>query len=78
MSASATAGRFSILPLMLTIGAGVGLMSISVVIADCVLLNFTQKKKIFQKLKELDVKDVELQEQGHSHEPQELQQKILL
>ena len=42
---------------MLTIGAGIGLMSISVLIADCVLLHFTKEKKLFQKMKEIDVKE---------------------
>jgi hypothetical protein len=32
-------------------------MSISVLIADCVMLNFTNKKKLFQRLKELDAKE---------------------
>jgi hypothetical protein len=51
------AGRFSILPLMITIGAGFGLMGFSVIIADCILLNFTEKKKLFQKLKAIDAKE---------------------
>ncbi len=42
-----------------TIGAGIGLMSISVLIADCVLLHFTEKRKFFQRVKELDAKDYE-------------------
>lgn len=43
---------------MITIGAGLGLMSISVIIADCVLLNCTKNKKFYQEIKELDVKKV--------------------
>ena len=42
---------------MLTIGAGFGLMSLTVIIADCVMLHCTKDKKIFQKMKELDLKD---------------------
>jgi P2X purinoceptor 4 len=57
INVSGTAGKFNILPLMLTIGAGIGLMSISVLIADCVLLHFTKEKKLFQKMKEIDVKE---------------------
>lgn len=51
------AGKFSILPLMITVGAGFGLMGLSVLIADCILLNFTHKRKLFQKLKAIDAKE---------------------
>lgn len=54
INVSGTAGKFNIVPLMLTIGAGIGLMSISVILADCVMLNFTKKKKIYKEIKELD------------------------
>ncbi|RNA03750.1 P2X purinoceptor 4, partial [Brachionus plicatilis] len=55
INVSGIAGKFNIVPLMLTIGAGIGLMSISVILADCVLLNFTKKKRFYQEIKELDV-----------------------
>jgi hypothetical protein len=45
---------------MLTIGAGFGLMSLTVIIADCVMLHCTKDKKIFQKMKELDLKDTSI------------------
>ena len=48
------AKKFSILPLMTTIGAGFGLMGFSVLITDCILLHFTRKKELFQKLKAID------------------------
>lgn len=54
INVSGTAGKFNIVPLMLTIGAGIGLMSISVILADCVLLNFTKKKKLYKEIKEID------------------------
>ena len=41
------------IPLFLTIGAGIGLMSISVLIADFTLLHCTKKKKFYQKIKEI-------------------------
>jgi hypothetical protein len=43
---------------MLKIGAGLGLMSISVIIADCVMLNMTSPKKrqYFRSMKHLDLK----------------------
>jgi len=40
---------------MLTIGAGFGLMSISVIVADCVMLHCTKDKKLYQQVKKLKV-----------------------
>ena len=57
ITVTGNAGKFSIIPLMITIGAGFGLMGFSVLIADCILLNFTRKKKLFQKLKAIDAKE---------------------
>ena len=42
---------------MLTIGTGFGLMSLSVIIADCVMLYCTKNKSLYQKIKEINVKD---------------------
>ncbi len=56
---SGQAGKFSMIPLFLTIGAGIGLMSISGLIADFTLLNCTKKKKIYQKIKEISPSEVE-------------------
>jgi hypothetical protein len=33
------------------------MMSISILIADCVMLNCTKEKDIFKKMKELDIKE---------------------
>lgn len=55
INVSGTAGRFDLVPLLLTIGAGLGLMSLSVVVADCVMLHCTKKKKLYQQVKELEV-----------------------
>ncbi len=57
INVSGTAGKFSLIPLMLTIGAGIGLMSISVLVADCVMLHCTKDRKYFAKMKELDLKN---------------------
>jgi hypothetical protein len=54
---SGKAGMFSILPFMLTIGAGIGLLSLSELIADMFLLNCTDKKKYYKKIKQLKAKD---------------------
>ena len=45
------------MPLTVKIGAGFGLMGVSVLIADCVMLHCTKDRKYFQKMKELDVKE---------------------
>ena len=37
--------------------SGFGLLGLSVLISDCILLNFTQKKKLFKKLKAVDAKE---------------------
>lgn len=57
INVSGTAGKFSIVPLMLTIGAGFGLMSLSVIVADCVMLHCTKNKSLYQKIKELDLNE---------------------
>ena len=57
INVSGIAGKFNIIPLMMTIGTGFGLMSISVLVADCVMLHCTKEKAFFQKMKELDIKE---------------------
>lgn len=42
---------------MVKIGAGFGLMGVSVLIADCVMLHCTKDRKMFQKMKELDINE---------------------
>jgi P2X purinoceptor 4 len=54
VSVTGTAGMFSIVPFMLSIGAGIGLMSLSVIVADCVMLHCTSNKRLYQDMKELD------------------------
>jgi hypothetical protein len=52
------AGKFSILPFMLSIGSGIGLLSISQLVADMFLLNCTGKKKLYKKVKEIEANEV--------------------
>ncbi|CAF1057371.1 unnamed protein product [Brachionus calyciflorus] len=59
INVSGIGGKFNLVPLMMTIGAGLGLMSISVLIADCVMLHCTKERKYFQKVKELDLNFVD-------------------
>jgi hypothetical protein len=42
---------------MLTIGTGLGLMSLSVLIADFVTIHFSQKKEIYKKVKNINLDD---------------------
>lgn len=47
---SGEAGKLSILPLFLTVGAGLGLLSISTMLADCFMSNFSKKRKFYRNL----------------------------
>ena len=42
---------------MITIGYGFGLLSLSDLVADAILLNMTEKRKLFKQLKELDAQN---------------------
>ena len=48
---SGKAGKFNFIPFFTTIGSGIGLLSIATLVADCLLLNLTKKRKFYQKLK---------------------------
>ena len=39
------------MPLTMTLGGGLGLMSISVIVAELVMLHCTKEKKLYQKMK---------------------------
>lgn len=54
ITVSGKAGKFNLIPLLLTVGAGVGLLSVATLVADCFLLNFSSKKKLYREMKELD------------------------
>jgi hypothetical protein len=45
-----------LIPLLLTVGSGLGLLSISAMIADCYMTNFSVKRKLFRYLTVLEVK----------------------
>jgi hypothetical protein len=71
ISVTGQAGKFNIIPLMTTIGAGLGLMGISVILADCVMVNFSKKKAMFIKFKELDMKEAAVKTTINSDEPKQ-------
>jgi hypothetical protein len=48
------AGKFDFIPLLLTTGAGFGLLALPTIIADFILLNCTKKRKFYKQLKEAD------------------------
>jgi P2X purinoceptor 4 len=66
INVSGTGGKFSVVPLMVTIGTGFGLMSLSVIIADCVMLNCTTLRSFYQRVKEL-----KLEERGNDERKEE-------
>ncbi len=52
------AGRFNVLPLLVRLGSGLGLLSLATIITDLFLLNLTGKKKhLYRRLKELNHKN---------------------
>jgi len=51
------AGKFSFLPLLLTLGSGMGLLALATIITDIIVLNVMKKKNFYKKLKELNYKD---------------------
>jgi P2X purinoceptor 4 len=48
------AGKFNFVPLLLTLGAGIGLLSVATILADIFLITCTKKKAVYRQLKELD------------------------
>ena len=63
---SGKAGKFNFIPFFTTIGSGIGLLSIATLVADCLLLNLTKKRKFYQKLTapETDNEEEENEEEG--------------
>lgn len=53
------AGKFNFLPLLLTLGSGLGLLSLATVAADLVMLNLLRRREFYKGLKELNYKDEE-------------------
>lgn len=51
-----TAGKFNLIPLMLSIGAGLGLLSLATIAADIVLVYCTKNRHTYHSLKELEYK----------------------
>ena len=51
------AGKFSFLPVILTLGSGLGLLSLATIITDLILLNMTKKKEFYKQIKEFDYKE---------------------
>lgn len=51
------AGKFDIIPLLLTVGSGLGLLSISSLIADFYMSTFAKNRKLFKKATLYEIKD---------------------
>ncbi|XP_062890510.1 P2X purinoceptor 4a isoform X4 [Mobula hypostoma] len=54
------AGKFSIIPTMINIGSGLGLLGMTTVVCDIIVLNFLKKKNYYKEKKYKYVKDNEL------------------
>ena len=48
------AGKFNIVPLLITIGSGIGLLSIATIIADLAISTFSKEKQLYNDLIVLD------------------------
>lgn len=59
INVSGEGGKFDFVPLLINLGAGLGLLSVASIVADFVLLNFTSRKKFYRELKELNTKEDE-------------------
>jgi len=57
ISVSGKAGKFNVVPTLLTIGSGLGLLSVATLVADFFLLYCAKKRKFYHDLKELDYKN---------------------
>ena len=53
------AGKFNLVPLLMALGSGLGLLSVATIVADIFLLYLTSEKKFYRELKELDYKNKE-------------------
>jgi P2X purinoceptor 4 len=54
ISVDGKAGKFDFIPLLITLGAGLGLLSVATLVADFVLLYFTSKKELYREIKQLE------------------------
>ncbi len=68
INANGIGGKFSFMPLTMTLGGGVGLMSLSVIIADVVMLYCTKEKRLYQKIKTKKLEDKERKEKIFNHD----------
>ncbi len=53
------AGKFNAVPTLITIGSGLGLLTVATVVADIVLASCAKNRKAYQRLKILDGKHPE-------------------
>lgn len=64
---SGKAGKFNFIPFFTTVGSGIGLLSVATLVADCMLLNLTKKRKFYQQLKAPETAPVS--SSGHANGP---------
>jgi P2X purinoceptor 4 len=56
ISVSGKAGKFDFVPLIIRLGAGVGILSVAKLVADLILLTCTSKKELYRGFKQLYLK----------------------
>lgn len=56
ITVNGTAGKFSLIPLMMSVGAGLGLLGLATIAADIVLVTCTKNRETYQRLIEIEYK----------------------
>ena len=50
------AGKFNIVPLLISVGSGLGLLSVATIVVDCFMLNLAKKRDIYKEVKRFEYK----------------------
>lgn len=57
VSVTGQASKFSLIQLLIKLGAGLGLLGVATLVADFILLNLTSKKQLYRDIKRLEYSD---------------------
>jgi P2X purinoceptor 4 len=56
INVTGNAGKFNIVPLLISVGSGIGLLSVATIVVDCFLLNLAKKRNLYKEVKRLEYK----------------------